>query len=79
MTKSKRMISKIELLYLKKVGVRLRQIREKKGYTLKYVIKKTNIYDLEIIENGTDIDFEKVFILCNFYNIDVTEIFNKRN
>ena len=77
MTKSKRTISKIEIIYLKKIGIRLRQIREKKGYSLEYVLKETGVNDLRFIENGTDIDFEKVFILCNFYNIDVTSIFNK--
>ena len=79
MTKSKRMISKIELLYLKKVGTRLRQIREKKGYSLEYVLNKTKVHDLKLIEKGKEIDFEKVFILCSFYKIDVTDIFNKRN
>ena len=79
MTKSKRMISRIELLYLSKVGKRLREIREKNNFSLEYVIKKTKINELKHIENGVDIDFEKVFLLCNFYNIDITHIFNKHN
>lgn len=79
MTKSKRSVGRIELLYLSKVGKRLREVREKKGYTIEDVIKNTNIKELYEMEKGREIDVEKIFIVCSFYGIDITSIFNKRN
>lgn len=79
MTKSKRRPSRIELLYLIKVGKRLREVREKKGYSITDVIKHTNVQELYEMEKGKEIDVEKIFIVCTFYGIDITSIFNKRN
>ena len=79
MTKSKRGLGRIELLYLSKVGKRLREVREKKGYSIADVIKQTNVQELYEMEKGKEIDVEKIFIVCSFYGIDLTSIFNKSN
>lgn len=77
MTKSKRVVSRTELLYLSKVGKRLYEERKKKGYSIEDVIKYTNVKELREMENGREIEVEKIFIVCSFYGIDLTSIFNK--
>ena len=68
----------MELWYLRKLGTRFRQIREQKGYSLEYVLKKSGITTVEDIENGIETDMKDLFGLCQFYKIDLTNVFNKK-
>ena len=77
MTKSNR-VTMIQVLFLQKLGRRLRELRIKNQYSIEYVKSRTNIQSLEDIENGKESDMKDIFKLCNFYRVNIQHIFNKR-
>ena len=59
------------------IGTTLKEIREKKGYTLEYVHSELNIFsaDLSKVEdNEVDISFKVLERLVNFYGYEVALI-----
>jgi transcriptional regulator with XRE-family HTH domain len=70
-------MNKIEIIYLKRLGKLFKQLRNKRGYSLEYIVEETGIKDLKKIENGKNTDFKSIFILCNFYEVDVRDVFTR--
>jgi len=61
----------------KKIGQKLKKVREKLGYTMREVGERTGINFTYIskIEKGQIPSLDKLNKLCNLYNIDIKSLF----
>ncbi len=70
------MISKEDDIYLKRLGLRLREIRQSKGWTLEETEEHgwPNWRHLQKIESGKNITILTLKRLCNLYEIEADQI-----
>lgn len=64
---------------LKRLGLKARELRNKKGWTLEECEEHgwTNWRHLQTIESGKNITVETVVNLANLYNVSISDLFDE--